>query len=149
MFIPYCGSTLAFPFEETEQEIVLKTCLSVREIATMVDSVIPKPYNLHYGREFAEPTIRNWHPMRAVADLFEAWENKVPPPPPAPPPRPREWYDIASNVKTRCMTYGHGPGSFHKFMDGIPGPCCFEFYPGDGEPQVDLEAEARKWASRS
>jgi hypothetical protein len=136
-FVPYFDSLLAFTFKETDDEVFVTTCLSPREINTMKENILPKVFNLHYGPQFTPVKLRNWIPLKEAADLYDRWERKVPMPLPQPPAQPNEWFQIAANLKTRYAEVGHGPGSRHCFMDNIPGPCCFEFFPTQEEPQID------------
>jgi hypothetical protein len=136
--VTYHDSILAFPFELENNELVITTCLTVKEMNSMERQMPPLVFNPHYGESFTAPRLRHWLPTKWMLDIYERWERKVPLPPPwKEKPKRMTWHWMAQRVKDGEVKKGHGPGTTLFFLDHVPGPCMAEFLPGQPEPQVD------------
>jgi hypothetical protein len=137
----YSGSLLAFTYTETPEEYFVTTCLTVNEINSLKPEVVTVAHNLHYGRDFVRPKIRNWIPREYVLDLCEIWRQKVAMPPPPPKiTRLNRWNQLAQIIKDAAIAQGHGPGTRLCFLDHLPGPIVWEFLPNQTEHVYDEQA---------
>ncbi|MDB6111003.1 MAG: hypothetical protein JWR69_2753 [Pedosphaera sp.] len=147
---PYFDTILAFPHTETETEFFVTTCLTINEINSMEREVPPQASNLHYGPAFITPRIRrirNWVPARCMFNFYKCWERKIALPPPQLSLPKTKWHCFANLVKDFLIEEGHGPGSSMRFVDGIPGPCSLDLFPGKSETRHN-ELEFYKQAIR-
>ena len=136
--VPYHDSILAFPFELEHGELVMTTCLTIREMNSLERHVPPLAFNVHYGQTYAVPRIRHWFPLKHMIDLYAIWERKVPPPPPMPAPAPGlRWHRVAHLLRDCEVAKGHGPGTTFSFLDHVPGPYAVEYSPRQPEPRLD------------
>ena len=118
----YNGSLLAFPFEESDDEFVVTTCLTVREINSLELELPPRVFNSHYGPAFTPPVVRNWRPEKMAQALYDSWKHKVPLPMPAPKPkRLATWSQAAGTVKDEAHRMGRVAGCRLQFTDNLPG----------------------------
>jgi hypothetical protein len=138
LVVPYLDSVLAFPFKMDEDEFLLVSCLTVKEMNSVEVQFPPLTFNLHYGETFTTPRVRHWLPTKVMLDLHGKWERKVPPPPPRGPNQKRmTWHWLANFVKDNEVGKGHGPGTQLFFWDHVPGPNTVEYTPGTPEARVD------------
>jgi hypothetical protein len=139
----YWDGIVAFPYHETDAEIVLTTCLTIHEMNSLTLDTPPRMFHLHYGSVYTRPRIHNWFPYDYARQLYRRWEQKVPGSPSLELPKPGEWGEMASRIKDSMVADGHGPTSRLRFVDDIPGPQDLECRPGQVYPQFD-EAEFAK-----
>jgi len=119
----------------------MTTCLTVNEINSLRPEMPPVAHNLHYGRDFVPPKIRNWMPLHYMTKLLKCWQAKVPAPPPYDKTtRFKNWKQLAPFIKDGSLREGHGPGSRLTFLDNIPGPLMLESKPGQVEGAYDEQA---------
>lgn len=143
--LPLDESLVAFTYTETPEEYFVTTCLTVNEIHSMQPEAPVHALNLHYGREFVRPKIRNWNPIEVMIDLYERWQRKIPPlPPPEIPATFKNWNHFGQYIKDTGLRWGHGPGTRVCFVDHIPGPMVFKFKPGEQEGAFDELAICRE-----
>ena len=137
--VMYGESVLAFTYTESEQEIVITTCLSVQEMHSLTLEVPTLTFNLHYGSAFAKPKYRNWLPHQWAANLHSRWERKNPlvSPPSLPKTKSFNWHALACRIKDIALANGKRPGIILRFQDDIPGPADILIYPGQVDPQFD------------
>jgi hypothetical protein len=127
----YQGSVIALPVREQENEFILPTCLSTKEINSLEPILPPPVFNLHYDPVYTEPVVRNWDVNAQVQMLLNSWQRKVP----VPPPEKTEidkmsWPEFAQKISDLTRQCGFGEGSRFLFLDNIPGPCTMRLSPG-------------------
>jgi hypothetical protein len=136
--LSYYNSVVAFTYTETPEEFFVTTCLTVNEMNALRPEMPPQALNLHYGREFVPPRIRNWLPLAVMLEVYKCWQKKTSLPPPVDTTtRFKNWKHMASYVKESALRSGHGPGTRLCFIDNIPGPETLELLPGQPEPVFD------------
>jgi len=119
---PYNNSLLAFPFQESAEEIVVTTCLTNREIHRLEFSAPPRVYNSHYGPAYTPPVIRNWLPESWAKDLDELWQKQVPlATPVVKPKRLANWAKTTVIIEQQAPKMCRVPGCRMQFMDNLPG----------------------------
>jgi len=142
--IDYLGSLMVFPFQETQTEFLVTTCLTIDQISSLELDVLPEGYNQHYDESFTAPAVRNWSPTWFMRQHHRRWQNKAPLPPARPKERRMSWPHLAQRLRDITAKDGHGPASRLVFMDHIPGPNALEIAPGQVEPQFNELAAACK-----
>jgi hypothetical protein len=141
--LPYFDSVLAFTYTEADGEFFVTTCLTVNEMNSLKLEMPPQVFNMHFGKDFTRPRIRNWFLTGIAGDLYEKFEKKIQPVPPPWENRFKNWKHLAQYVKDSALKDGHGPGSRLCFLDNIPGPMTLEVKPDEKEGVFD-EVEAYK-----
>jgi hypothetical protein len=136
-------TVVAFTYNETDEEILLTTCLTINEINSLTLDMPPRVLHMHYGPAYTRPRLHNWLPYEHARDLYRRWEQKVPLPPRPELPKPGKRGEIASTVRDLMIADGHGPTSQIRFLDDIPGPQDLECRPSQVYPEFD-EAEFAK-----
>ena len=58
--LPYLDSILAFPYQESDTEFFVTTCLTINEINSFTREIPPQVVDLHYGTTYTRPKIRHW-----------------------------------------------------------------------------------------
>ena len=131
-------SVIALPYNEGEGELFIATCLSVNEINTFPDAILPiVSLNPHYGTMFKLPRTRTWIPGEAALELRRLWEQKVKARPGRLERAGKRWGDLAARIPDIAAEFGYRPGCRLIFVDHIPGPACQVLDPGEEEPQYD------------
>jgi hypothetical protein len=139
--LEYHESLLAFTYTETPEEYFVTTCLTINEMNSLRPELPPVAHNLHYGREFVQPKIRNWLPLNQMLKIYKRWQKKIPlPPPMEKSSRFKRWSRLATFTKDAALIEGHGPGTHLSFLDQIPGPLMLESKPGQVEGVFDEQA---------
>jgi hypothetical protein len=143
--LEYHESLLAFTYTETPEEYFVTTCLTINEINSLRPELPPVAHNLHYGRDFVRPKIRNWMPLQQMIKIYKRWQGKIPLPPPLEKgARFKNWNQLAPFIKDSALRQGHGPGTRLGFLDQIPGPFVLESKPGQTEGAFDEQAAFEK-----
>jgi hypothetical protein len=137
LVLPFSNSIIALPFRNTDEGLFIPTCLGMDEIYSMEVGMPTYALNLHYGRTFVTPAVRNWNPTASARDLLKRWERKEPMPNNHTKLRAEKWSNVACKIKDLVEGAGHGPGSRFVFLDHIPGPSIFEIKPGELEQRHD------------
>ena len=144
----YWDAVVAFTYNETDEEILLTTCLTVNEMNSLTLDTPPRVFHLHYGPAYTRPRVHNWLPYDYARDLYRRWEQKVPLPPQGELPKPGKWGEIASTIRDLMVADGYGPTSRIRFLDDIPGPQSLDGRPGEVYAEFD-EAEFAKHLRQS
>ena len=143
--LPYGESLVAFTYTETAEEYFVTTCLTIKEMNNLLPEALPVAHNLHYGRDFVRPKIRNWVPLQHEMEMYRCWQNKIPLPPPMDKTtRFKNWKQLAQAIKDTAISQGYGPGTRLCFLDRLPGPVVWEFKPGQEELVYDELAALTK-----
>jgi hypothetical protein len=127
--LPCLGSVMALPYQETSEEFIVLTCLSMNEINAMdLDSPVRLLY-LHYEPHFSEPQTSNGTPDEWVGMLYNCWsQKKAYRRAPSLSPKSK-WSIMAHRMIDHAKRLGHGPGSYLQFHGNILGPGVVEFDP--------------------
>ena len=120
------NSMVAFPFEETADEIIFKTCLSPNEISNLAENRNSRLYLVHYGKEFKKPDLNPNSLLKKYENEFMAiWRNNKS----LEPERNHlnldnaTWLQVGRCVEETTRSAGHGAGSKLKFLfESLPGP---------------------------
>ncbi|MBI5822090.1 MAG: hypothetical protein HZA88_24215 [Verrucomicrobia bacterium] len=138
LIVPDGSSLIAFPYEETDTEYILTTCLTVNEIHTLEFDLPPRVMHFHYGPGYIPPRIHTWIPTDLVLAHHKAWTRKEPRTEMPPLPRkPLTWNWLACHARDYTIKRGYGPGASLCFFDYLPGPFVAETKPGVPLPRVD------------
>ena len=124
----YRGSIVAFPFEETSNEFLILTCLSINEIDKLEPLTPTEGYCPTYEPAPGQPLKRNWDVARWTWELMDAWHRKFPPQPPLLPVADKStWSATAHRIKNKFESKGMNRNSMFEFYDYIPGPCTIRW----------------------
>lgn len=111
----------ALPYEESDDEILLKSCLSVKQIDSFTPITTPRVYDLHYSDTYTPPGLRYWNLDKIQEERIIQWRSRSYAPP-AIKPLESTWEASVKKLAKKLDRLGVKKGLELIFFDNIAGP---------------------------